>query len=116
MINLPRIPVAIPLLMVVACAQTALPQNQVSWIVPNGNWSVPANWDTGSVPDTFLDELANISNGGTAMVIAPIGTAPGQIVLGQPTDESGTLHIANGGNLAVTFTPNNVTNGGVNVG
>ena len=54
------------MLLVAACAQTALAQNPVNWNVPSGNWDVPGNWDTGNVPDTNFDELANVSNGGTA--------------------------------------------------
>jgi hypothetical protein len=37
-------------------------------------------------------------------------------VLGQLAGESGTLTIGNGGNLPVTFTAGNVSNGGINVG
>ena len=111
-----RIPKSIAIVIVAACAQTALAQNPVNWNVPSGNWSVPGNWNTGNVPDTNFDELANISNGGTALVTSPVSTGPGQVVLGQLAGESGTLNIGNGGNLPVTFTTGNVTNAGVNVG
>ncbi len=111
-----RIPKSIAIVIVAACAQTTLAQNPVNWNVPSGDWSVPGNWDTGNVPDTNFDELANISNGGTALVTSPISIGPGQVVLGQLAGESGTLNIGNGGNLPVTFTTGNVTNGGVNVG
>jgi hypothetical protein len=102
--------------MIAACTQAALAQNPVSWTAATGNWSAPGNWDTGSVPDTSFDELANISNGGTAMVSSPVAIGPGQVVLGQLAGESGTLNIGNGGSLPVTFTTGNVSNGGVNVG
>ena len=68
------------------------------------------------MPDTNFDELANVSNGGTAIVNSPVSPGPGQVVLGESAGESGTLNIGNGGNLPVTFTTGNVTNGGVNVG
>jgi hypothetical protein len=103
-------------LIVAVCSQTALAQNPVNWSVPTGDWTVGGNWDTGTVPDTNFDELANVSNGGTATVSSPVSTGPGQVVLGQLAGESGTLTIANGGILPVTFTAGNVSNGGINVG
>jgi hypothetical protein len=68
------------------------------------------------VPDTNFDELANVSNGGTATVSSSVSTGPGQVVLGQSAGETGTLTIGSGGNLPVTFTAGNVSTGGVNVG
>jgi hypothetical protein len=104
------------LVILAACTQSALAQSPINWIVPTGNWTVGGNWDTGIAPDTNFDELANINNGGTATVSSPVNTGPGQVVLGQSAGASGTLTIANGGNLPVTFTPGNVSTGGVNVG
>ena len=111
-----RIPNSIAMLIIVACVPPALAQNPVNWAVPTGNWIDPGNWDTGVIPDTTFDELANVSNGGTATVSSLVSEQPGQIVLGQLAGESGTLNIADGGSLTVTFTTGNVTSGGVNVG
>jgi hypothetical protein len=68
MIIQPRILNSTAILIVITCAHTVLAQTQVNWTVPSGNWTIPGNWSTGIVPDTNFDELANISNGGTAIV------------------------------------------------
>ncbi len=91
-------------------------QNVVNWNVPSGNWDVPGNWDPGNLPDTTFDELANVSNGGTATVSSTISIQPGQVVLGELAGQSGTLNIANLGSLSVAFTEGNATNAAVEVG
>ena len=111
-----RIPETIALLLVAACAQSAYAQNVVNWNVPSGNWDVPGNWDTGNLPDTAFDELANVSNGGTATVSSSVSSQPGQVVLGELAGQSGTLNIANGGSLTVAITAGNATNAAVEVG
>jgi hypothetical protein len=111
-----RFPETVALLLIAACAQMARAQNIVNWNVPSGDWDVSSNWDTGNVPDTDFDELAIVSNGGTATVSSPVSIQPGQIVLGELAGQSGTLNIANGGSLTVAFTEDNLTNASVEVG
>ncbi|MBN1851200.1 MAG: hypothetical protein JW829_00690, partial [Pirellulales bacterium] len=91
-------------------------QSTINWIVPNGSWTEGSNWDSGFVPDTFLDEIANISNAGTAEVDSDVFEQPGQIILGQLAGETGTLNIANGGQLAVAYTANNISSASVDIG
>src|SRR5262245_8721685 len=116
MISRLRIPETIALLLVAACARCAHAQNIVNWNVPSGDWAVASNWDTGNLPDTGFDELANISNGGTATVSSPVSVQPGQVVLGELAGQSGTLNIANGGSLTVAITGGNASNAAVEVG
>jgi hypothetical protein len=111
-----RILQSLAMLIVAACGSISLAQNPVIWNVPNGDWAVGGNWDTEDVPDTNFDEQAIVSNGGTATVSSVVGIDPGEVVLGQLAGQSGTLNIANGGTLAVTFTAGNLTNAAVNVG
>ena len=72
-----------------------------SWVGPNGNWSVPANWSQGSIPDptddvriTVLDSTVNFD-----VANATINTLIGTVTPGLPVP---TLNIAAGKILVVT--------------
>jgi hypothetical protein len=97
-------------------ASAAHGQNTINWNSTNGNWNSAPLWDSGNLPDTTFDEIANISNGGTVLVNSALPASPGQVVIGQNAGQSGTLNIASGGQLAVTFTDGNTSNGGIAVG
>ena len=74
-----------------------------------GDWSDFSSWENSIVPQANFDESANISNGGTAFVAAPVVSPAGITV------RNGTLEIRNGGVLASTA-GNSAGNGAVAVG
>ncbi|MCA9260616.1 MAG: PEP-CTERM sorting domain-containing protein [Planctomycetales bacterium] len=104
------------LLVVGAAPLVAHAQTYNSWTAGTANWNIDLNWDVEFQPDFTFDEVANISNGGTALVTSAIATSPGQIVLGRETGETGSVIIQNGGSLSVKFVDGNVSNGGIDVG
>lgn len=101
---------------IAACGTAFSQQTVVNWNVANGNWTAGSNWDSGTQPDSFFDELANISNDGTATIDSTIAVTPGEVVLGLEDGESGTLSIENGGSLSVVLEDGNTSDGGVDVG
>ncbi|MCA9235948.1 MAG: PEP-CTERM sorting domain-containing protein [Planctomycetales bacterium] len=103
-------------LLAVALVGRVSAQTDYNWQVSNGDWDSASSWDLGFPPDTAFDETANISNGGTAVVSNTPFSSPGQVDLGRLEGESGALTIANGGNLAVVFTPGNTSTGNLNIG
>jgi hypothetical protein len=111
-----RVTPLLALLIGISLAAAARAQTIYSWNTPSGDWAGGTNWDLGVPPDTTFDELANISNGGTALVNTAISPSPGQIILGQNAGQSGAVTVGNGGQLAVVFTPGNTSTGGINIG
>jgi hypothetical protein len=85
------------------------------WVAGNDDWANPANWSVFDLPqgDPF-EEHAIISNGGVATVSSVIAQEPGQVILGYQVGETGSLVIANGGQLTTVDIVN--TSGEVNVG
>ncbi|BBO30819.1 hypothetical protein [Lacipirellula parvula] len=85
------------------------------WQQPTGNWSTPANWSAGSVPDANLNEFAVIGGTlatpaagvatGSAVVNSNSLPSIGGLVLGLAVNNSGTLQIASGGALDVIDNP-----------
>jgi len=89
---------------------------EVNWDVATGDWGNSSSWDTlFSPPQAQFDELAVISNGGTASVT---GTEPdvGAIILGNNGGETGALEILSGGNLVSRVSDFLLTDGVVVVG
>lgn len=111
-----RVTPLVALLLGISVGGATYAQNIYNWNTPSGDWAVGSNWDLGVLPDTSFDDVANVSNGGTALVNTAIAPSPGQVILGQNVGQSGTLTIGNGGNLAAVFTDGNTSSGGVNVG
>ena len=68
-----------------------------------GNWNVPANWSSASVPDVTMFDANAVSNGGIAIINTAISQQPGSVVfgLGAVANETGTLEIQSGGSLTV---------------
>lgn len=107
----------IALLLCVGWGRLALAQEGTanSWTGANGDWADLNNWSAFGVPDgPSFDEYANISNGGTANVTSAIPEQPGQVILGLEESETGSLIIANGGQLTTVDLAN--TSGEVTVG
>jgi hypothetical protein len=78
-----------------------------------GNWNVPSNWSSGTLPNSANDDFAVI--GGTAgafgsstaisTINSNIGAdTPGGITLGAAAVDSGTLQISSGGSITVVTT------------
>lgn len=73
----------------------------VSWSVPGpgpANWSVGANWSTGSVPGS--GDRAIVNNGGTAAIETTVGSIQ-RFELGQTAGNSGYLQMRDGGALTL---------------
>jgi hypothetical protein len=83
-----------------------------------GNWNVPANWSTNSVPNVATQDGAVVSGGGTIQINSAIATNVGSVVLGQGSaaGQSGTLEIQSGGSLNVVDDPMFPADGSVRVG
>ncbi|HAB15101.1 MAG TPA: hypothetical protein PLX89_15820 [Verrucomicrobiota bacterium] len=87
-----------------ALAPTASAQNLVTWSGGDGDFYLPGNWDTGTVPG--LTDIAVINNGGTATISAAAGERDlGAIRLGatEGSTESGHV-IMNGGTWKLGYT------------
>jgi hypothetical protein len=79
--------------------QSARAQN-VFWDNPGvGDYNTLTNWSTDIVPDAAFNEVAVVSNGGTAFLNAAAATPVAAVVLGQLANQSGTLEIRGGGSL-----------------
>lgn len=86
-----------------------------SWTAGNADWSTGSNWSALGPPDgPQFGEYANISNGGTANVTSAIVEQPGQVILGLDEGQTGSLIIANGGQLTTADVA--TTSGEVSVG
>ncbi|MBX3433667.1 MAG: hypothetical protein KF847_10135 [Pirellulales bacterium] len=99
------------------CCAAANAQTDVNWApTGTGNWDLDSNWSGGFRPDGNFDERAIISNGGTALVNSAVAVSPGAIVLGSQVNETGSLTIANGGQLSTLFVNGNASQGNILVG
>ena len=92
---------------------------QANWIVPNGDWDTPSNWDTSpdAPPLALFGEFGVVGNSVQADGLAfidGISQATGGIILGNGGGQTGSLEIRSGGSIGVES--NLGTNGGVQVG
>jgi autotransporter-associated beta strand protein len=62
------------------------------WIAESGDWSDPANWDTGTEP---INNLVKINNGGVAK-ITQLNEWCGFLYLGSDSGTSGTIEMTDG--------------------
>lgn len=70
----------------------------VQWTAGTSSWTTGSNWDGGNVPEAFFEEVAIITNGGTAQLNAPAPDAAG-LVLGLGVNQSGSLRVLAGGSI-----------------
>src|SRR5262249_50101187 len=63
-----------------------------SWNVPSGDWSIDTNW-SGAVPSN--DDMAIVSNGGTASVTLP-GATCNSLSLGDAAASTGFVQMTDG--------------------
>ncbi|MEM9185102.1 MAG: hypothetical protein AAGB00_01240 [Planctomycetota bacterium] len=96
-------------------AAPAAAQVSNNWTNPGvADWNVGGNWSEGFAPSSSTDEVANISNGGTAFLNTAAVDTPGEVVLGENTGQTGNLEIRSGGSLSVVVGVD--ANGGIDVG
>jgi hypothetical protein len=83
------------------------------WNTATGNWNVPGNWSSGTLPNIANDDFALIGGMvgafGSSTAISTINSnigadTPGGITLGAAAADSGTLQISSGGSITVTTT------------
>lgn len=93
------------------------------WNPATGDWSVPSNWSSGTVPNGANDDFAVVggtnailgTSTATSTISSNITDSPGGITLGAAAVDSGTLQITSGGSITVVTTPFS-GNGNVYVG
>ncbi|MCA9190063.1 MAG: hypothetical protein KDA99_30770, partial [Planctomycetales bacterium] len=78
-------------------ASSASGQTTANFVPATGDWNTGANWSTGFVPSTFLDEVAAVGNGKTATVSNAPLDAPGAVTI----NNGGAVDITSSGNLTV---------------
>ncbi|HJQ79376.1 MAG TPA: hypothetical protein VJ828_05440 [Lacipirellulaceae bacterium] len=108
--------VVLALLVVVAFCPWAV-ATDVPYTGPNdGDWNVPANWQTGFVPDQGFDEAGVVNNGATVVVSTPPSASPGGVRLGSAAGTTGGLRIVSGGNLTAVDPPVGGETGAITIG
>jgi hypothetical protein len=86
----------------------------VLWNAGTSSWTTGANWVGGAVPEATFEEVAIITNGGTALLSEPAPNAAG-LTLGLGSGQSGTLRVQSGGSIQFVASTGG-TNGNARIG
>jgi hypothetical protein len=86
----------------------------VFWTAGTGNWTTGTNWDLGEVPEAFFEDVAIVTNVGTAQLSSPAPDVAG-LILGLGAGETGSLQVLGGGSINFVASTGG-TDGSVRVG
>ncbi|MGL4514542.1 MAG: hypothetical protein ACRCT8_15750 [Lacipirellulaceae bacterium] len=86
----------------------------VTWTAGTSSWTTGSNWTGSAVPEATFEEVAIITNGGTALLSAPAPNAAG-LTLGLGSGQSGTLRVLSGGSIQFVASTGG-TNGNARIG